>query len=284
MVFQGYALYPHLRVRDIIAFPLKMRGVARAERERRAEEIAEMVGLDRLLDRRPGQLSGGEQQRVAMARAIVRSPKAFLFDEPLSNLDAKLRAELRVELARLVRRLQVTSIYVTHDQAEAMTMGDRVAVLKTGRLQQVGKPREIYQRPVNTFVAGFLGTPAMNLIELDCADGQGRAPGLTVALPHTLADRRRLTLGVRPEHVALATTQDGATRAAELEVKVLAAEPLGAETFLYLAADGTTLRARVAGLDAPAAGERTTVCLERSQLLWFDAQTGERLPADGAKP
>ncbi|MCC6557363.1 MAG: ABC transporter ATP-binding protein, partial [Polyangiaceae bacterium] len=166
MVFQGYALYPHMTAREIMAFPLKMRGVPAAERARRVEEAAATLAIGRLLDRRPGELSGGERQRVAMGRAIVRAPKVFLFDEPLSNLDAALRAELRVELAALVRRLGTTSVYVTHDQVEAMTMGDRIAVLRAGELQQIGPPRSIYEDPANAFVAGFLGSPAINLIEV----------------------------------------------------------------------------------------------------------------------
>jgi multiple sugar transport system ATP-binding protein len=277
MVFQGYALYPHLRAREIIEFPLKMRSVPKRQRDRKVEETAALLGLERLLDRRPAELSGGEQQRVAMARAIVRAPKAFLFDEPLSNLDAKLRAELRVELARLVRRLGVTSIYVTHDQAEAMTMGDRVAVLRAGELQQVAPPREIYQRPANTFVAGFLGTPAMNLIELSVAEGRGRAPGIDLPLPAGLPAGEDLTVGVRPEHVDLAPVDGGEDGRARLQATVLSVEPLGAETYLHLDADGTPLRGRIAGFDAPRPGDEITVQLAPEDLLWFDSSTGERL-------
>jgi len=296
MVFQGYALYPHLRVRQIIAFPLKMRKVAKAEQEKQVTEVAELLGLSELLDRRPGQLSGGEQQRVAMARAIVRSPKAFLFDEPLSNLDAKLRAELRVELAALVRRLEATALYVTHDQAEAMTMGDRVAVLRAGELQQVGPPRAVYEDPANVFVAGFLGTPGNNLIALDCEQGQARAPGICLDIPAELVADEALTVAIRPEHVHIigAGTEtlgtayrgrvpavDGQATPIKLEAEVVNVEPLGAETFVYLDAGGTRLRARLAGMDAPAEKQTVRVHIDPSTVLWFDTETGERLrPAD----
>jgi multiple sugar transport system ATP-binding protein len=290
MVFQGYALYPHLRVRDNIAFPLRMRRVGKPERERKVSEAAELLGLRRLLDRRPAELSGGEQQRVAMARALVRSPRLFLFDEPLSNLDAKLRAELRVELAALVRRLGTTALYVTHDQAEAMTMADRVAVLRGGRLQQLGPPREIYERPANAFVAGFLGTPTMNLLELRCRNGLGEAPGVEVRLPATLGRRAAVTLGVRPEQVQVEPDEPHSeveadavtTTALRCDAVVVATEPLGAESYVHLDVRGTRLRSRVAGLDAPTAGSRIGVRVARSALHWFDADDGARLePADG---
>ena len=171
MVFQGYALYPHLTVRENIEFPLRMRRVPKADRATRVAEAAALLGLGKLLSRHPAELSGGERQRVAMGRAIVRSPKAFLFDEPLSNLDAALRAELRVELASLVRRLGTTSVYVTHDQVEAMTMADRIAVMRAGTLQQVGTPRAIYEAPANVFVASFLGSPPVNLVDLEVTGG-----------------------------------------------------------------------------------------------------------------
>jgi multiple sugar transport system ATP-binding protein len=300
MVFQGYALYPHLRVREIVAFPLKMRGVNRGERERKVLAVAELLGLGGLLDRRPAELSGGEQQRVAMARAIVRSPKAFLFDEPLSNLDAKLRAELRVELSALVRRLGTTSIYVTHDQAEAMTMGDRVAVLRAGRLQQVAPPRQVYEQPANRFVASFLGTPTMNLLELECAEQQARAPGIAIALPTGLPARRRLVCGIRPEHLELGplrgsrgskappanADEPGASRGrtaetAQFATEILAVEPLGAESYVHLGVEGTTLRARVPGLDVPRVGERVEARVRCNALHWFDAESGTRLELQG---
>jgi multiple sugar transport system ATP-binding protein len=281
MVFQGYALYPHLTVRDNIAFPLRMRGVAKATQAERVAEAAALLGLGKLLDRHPAELSGGERQRVAMGRAIVRSPKAFLFDEPLSNLDAALRAELRVELASLVRRLGTTSIYVTHDQVEAMTMADRIAVMRAGTLQQLGSPRAIYERPANVFVAGFLGSPKVNLVELEVAGGRARRPGFDLPLPAGLAAPARVTAGVRPEHLALG---DGDGTTVRVRATLVAAEPLGAETILTLDADGTPLRARSHGFDAPARGEVVPLHLAPSAVLWFDTETGRALGAEGGAP
>ena len=277
MVFQGYALYPHLSARDNIAFPLRMRGVHPAERRRRVDEAAAMLGLSALLDRRPGELSGGERQRVAMGRAIVRSPLVFLFDEPLSNLDAALRAELRVEIAALVRRLGVTSLYVTHDQTEAMTMGDRIAVLRQGELQQVGPPRAIYEDPANAFVAGFLGTPAINWIDLAPHDGALEGAGATWSAPAWVGSRK-LRAGVRPEAVRFGDG-GGAGGGAEvaLAVRVVTNEPLGAETHVLLDAAGTRLRARARGFDAPPPGSAVTVLVALDAVLWFDAETGKRL-------
>ncbi|MBI4955771.1 MAG: ABC transporter ATP-binding protein [Myxococcales bacterium] len=287
MVFQGYALYPHLSVRDNIGFPLKMRRVARPERERRVREAAALVGLEALLGRRPGELSGGERQRVAMARAIVRSPQAFLFDEPLSNLDAKLRAELRLEIAALVRRLGVTSLYVTHDQVEAMTMADRVVVLRAGELQQEGPARAVYEAPANVFVAGFLGTPTMNLVPVERVAGEARAPGLALPLPALFADELRtqafdgaLVVGVRPEALGLGPEREGDVR---IGARVTAVEPLGAETYLYVEADGTRLSARLPGFVPLAVGRRATLAVAPGTLHWFDAGSGRRLHP-GARP
>jgi multiple sugar transport system ATP-binding protein len=274
MVFQGYALYPHLTVREIMGFPLKMRRMGRADRDERVGEIAELVGLSDKLDRLPNELSGGERQRVAMGRAIVREPKAFLFDEPLSNLDAKLRAELRVELAALVRRLGITSIYVTHDQAEAMTMGDRVAVLKDGELQQVGSPKTIYADPTNVFVAGFVGTPAMNLVTLARQDGRLEAGGFTAEIPRGLGGEDELTVGFRPEHVTMDETTDPGLC---VEAEVVAVEALGAETFVYLDSGGTRLRWRLPGFGGPATGSTVSLTVARDRLLWFDGADGTRL-------
>jgi sn-glycerol 3-phosphate transport system ATP-binding protein len=202
MVFQGFALYPHMSVRDNLAFPLKMHKMPAGERARAVERTAELLGITRLLARRPGELSGGEQQRVAMGRAIVRQPEAFLFDEPLSNLDAALRAELRVELGKLLERLGATALYVTHDQAEAMTLGRRIAVLRNGRLEQCDTPRRIYEAPATTFVASFFGTPPMNLIELERDGELARRGAFSIAAPP--GDATKLVLGVRPEHLHLA--------------------------------------------------------------------------------
>jgi multiple sugar transport system ATP-binding protein len=278
MVFQGYALYPHLSVRENMAFPLKMRGMGRSERRQRVEEIAELVGLGRLLGRLPNELSGGERQRVAMGRAIVRSPKAFLFDEPLSNLDAKLRAELRVELAALVRELGTTAVYVTHDQIEAMTMGDRIAVMKSGELQQLGSPRDVYQHPVNTFVAGFLGTPAMNLLELSCDDGHGRAGGLEVPLPAALRKHDTLTLGLRPEHLRVAEPGTGELG---FDAEVESVEPLGAETLAHFVAAEHSLRARLPGFVDLERGAEVTLAFAPEAAHWFDGD-GLRVEPDAS--
>jgi multiple sugar transport system ATP-binding protein len=271
MVFQGYALYPHLSARDNIAFPLKMRGVPAAERRRRVDEAAAMLGLARLLDRRPDELSGGERQRVAMGRAIVRAPRVFLFDEPLSNLDAARRAELRVEIAALVRRLGVTSLYVTHDQIEAMTMGDRIVVMHKGELQQVGRPRAIYEDPANTFVAGFLGSPPINWIDLARHAGRFEGAGAVWPAPRAPGERAELRAGVRPEQVR--TSGDGVA----IDATVILNEPLGAETHVRLDAMGTRLCARAPGFDAPERGARVRTFVAEQAVLWFDAATGERL-------
>jgi len=282
MVFQGYALYPHLNVRDNIAFPLKMRGEPKGERTKRVKKVAELVGLSDKLGRYVAELSGGERQRVAMGRAIVRRPQAFLFDEPLSNLDAQLRAELRVELVSLVRRLGTTAIYVTHDQAEAMTMGDRVAVLHAGELQQVAPPRTVYEEPANAFVAGFVGTPAMNLVTLECDDGRGHGGGVTVELPASLADRGSITVGFRPEHIALgARAGELEQGAACLTAEVTAVEPLGPETLVYLAAGEAKLRARVEGFGGPEPGLEIEARVAPGHLQWFDADSGERIGSEG---
>jgi multiple sugar transport system ATP-binding protein len=278
MVFQGYALYPHMKVRDILAFPLKMRGVDKGERARAVEETANLLGITRLLERRPSELSGGERQRVAMGRAIVRRPKVFLFDEPLSNLDPVLRGELRVEIGALVHRFETTSIYVTHDQVEAMTLGDRIAVMRAGRLEQLGTPREVYTRPATSFVAGFLGSPPMNLVALGA--GAGALGTRMLSLPRREAAHARAhTAGIRPEHVRLS----GAPRASasssdtiSVAATVVASEPLGAETQLLVDAGGDTVRVRVPGLDAPPRGGSVSLTFEPSDIHWFDEE-GRRL-------
>jgi multiple sugar transport system ATP-binding protein len=295
MVFQGYALYPHLSVRDNIAFPLKMRKVSSAERSRRVADTAEMLGLTRLLDRYPSELSGGERQRVAMGRAIVRSPKAFLFDEPLSNLDAALRAELRIEIASLVRRLGTTSLYVTHDQVEAMTMGDRIAVLRSGVLQQIGAPRAIYESPANVFVAGFLGSPPINLVELELDGGMLRNEHIAIATPAGFALPARVTMGIRPEHVHVEPSSGAAARAPQreppagaviIEGTVAGCEPLGSETYVYVdtgppaeAGDAapSRLRAKVLGFDAPAREAAVRLAVDPTSVLWFDTESGRRI-------
>jgi ABC-type sugar transport system ATPase subunit len=275
MVFQNDALYPHLTVRGNLAFGLEVRHVPAAEIVRRVQEAADRLGIAQLLDRSPAHLSGGQRQRVALGRAIVREPQVFLFDEPLSNLDAAPRSELRGELVRLHRAVGVTMVYVTHDQREAMTMGQRIAVLDTGRLRQLGTPTEIYQRPADTFVARFVGSPGMNVLH-----GRGRGTGeggsvvdcgsllVPVALAHYEGE---MHLGVRPEHLSLCGADQGVGNAA-----VHVVEPLGAETIVHLDAGGQTLVARLPGLVDVRPGDRVGVKVDRRHLHLFDA-AGERL-------
>ncbi|WP_312472409.1 ATP-binding cassette domain-containing protein, partial [Brucella sp.] len=236
MVFQTYALYPHMNVRDNMGFALKLAGVSKTERERKVEEVARTLQLDKLLDRKPRQLSGGQRQRVAIGRAMVREPKIFLFDEPLSNLDAALRVQMRIELARLHDRLNATMIYVTHDQVEAMTLADKIVVLRDGRVEQMGSPLELYHHPVNRFVAGFIGSPTMNFIDVKVkstgSDGVTveLSNGNTVTVPVTAAGMEpggALVLGVRPEH--LHPADDGI-----LDGEIMVVERLGGETYLYV--------------------------------------------------
>jgi multiple sugar transport system ATP-binding protein len=273
MVFQGFALYPHLRVRDILAFPLRMQRVPRAERTRRVDETARLLNITDLLDRRPGQLSGGEQQRVAMGRAIIRRPEVFLFDEPLSNLDAALRASLRVELGKLLQRLAATALYVTHDQAEAMTLGHRIAVLRDGRLEQVDTPRNIYEAPATTFVASFFGTPPMNLLPATL-DGAEACTG-NLRLPAPPHSPPRLLLGVRPEHVRL-TSPDGLPES-PLRGRVTTVEPHGAESHVEVGVNGALVRVRVAGFAGPEAGQSVGLEFDPARVRWFDGQSGMAL-------
>jgi multiple sugar transport system ATP-binding protein len=282
MVFQNYALYPHLSVRENIAFPLRMKKLPAAEIERRVAETAVILELGELLERKPGSLSGGQRQRVAMGRAIVRDPVAFLLDEPLSNLDARLRTQMRAEIARLQRRLGTTTIYVTHDQTEAMTLGDRVAVMREGVIQQTGTPRELYERPRNLFVAGFMGSPPMNVLPAEFRDGRIRLPlpGLGVDPP---AGRRlpetpgALVGGIRPEHFRLAEAQaDG------FEVTVEMAEWLGADLLVHFRAGTGAAHEVVARLDGGVrarAGDTLRLALAPESLVLFDALSGEALSA-----
>ena len=280
MVFQNYALYPYLDVRSNIAFPLKMAGMRKAQRERRVAEAAQLLGLTPLLDRKPAQLSGGERQRAAMGRAIVRDPQVFLMDEPLSNLDAKLRVKMRVDIAALQRRLGVTMLYVTHDQVEAMTMGQRVAVLRDGRLQQCGAPRELYNRPANVFVAGFIGSPAMNLWPARCnGDGRVDVCGVPMTLPRgvvSAAHGQEIVIGLRPESLEVNGSEG---IAAEVEV----VEELGADAYAFCVARNgdaeTRLIARTDWRHPPAPGTRVTLRPLTGEAHVFDAQTGDRLGA-----
>ncbi len=280
MVFQNYALYPYMTVASNIGFPLKIAGVKKEERKRRVREVAEVLGLTELLDRKPGQLSGGQSQRVAMGRAIVRKPSVFLMDEPLSNLDAKLRVQMRAEIAELQARLGVTTVYVTHDQSEAMTLGHRVAVLNDGCLQQCDAPRVLYDRPVNTMVAAFIGSPAMNLLDAPLGtNGSVSLGGVEIPLTAEAVAAaaaggwRNVTVGIRPESFELA----GQGIAARVEV----VEEIGAEAHVFCAAEldgrATKLVASVEVRHAPKRGERISLRPRAAEALLFEPETGKRL-------
>ncbi|WP_222195851.1 ABC transporter ATP-binding protein [Modestobacter italicus] len=276
MVFQNYALYPHMTVGENMGFALKIAGVGKEERATRVREAARILDLEQYLDRKPKALSGGQRQRVAMGRAIVRQPQVFLMDEPLSNLDAKLRVQTRTEIASLQRRLGVTTVYVTHDQVEAMTMGDRVAVLKDGVLQQVGSPRELYDRPANAFVAGFIGSPAMNQLELPVVDGGVQFGDSTLPVDRAalaLAGDQRVLVGVRPEDLQLA--EHG------LPVTVDVVEELGADGFVYghtvIAGAEHPVVVRVDGRRVPARSSTIHVRPEPARTHLFATTDGRRL-------
>ena len=275
MVFQNYALYPHKTVFDNMAFGLQMRGYPKDEIRKRVQEAAEILGIEVLLERKPRQLSGGQRQRVAVGRAIVRHPEVFLFDEPLSNLDAKLRVQMRVELKRLHERLETTAIYVTHDQVEAMTLGDRVVVMKDGRVQQIGEPLELYGRPANRFVAGFIGSPAMNFVDVSITAQNGalwaEAQGLRVRVPERIGPRAgsRVTLGVRPEALRLANGTDDYSFATEVDV----VEPLGNEILLNFRAGGVPMVARVDPGTRVGAHESVRFALDPARVHFFDPQS-----------
>jgi ABC-type sugar transport system ATPase subunit len=277
MVFQDYALYPHMSVAQNMGFSLAYRGVRRPEIARRVAEAAAVLDIAHLLDRRPRELSGGQRQRVAMGRAIVRDPKVFLFDEPLSNLDAKLRVQMRTEIKKLRDRLRATTIYVTHDQVEAMTLADRIVVLRGGHIEQVGTPEEIYDRPASAFVAGFMGAPAMNLLPVDIADAIAVLPdGTRLPLAAPAQHIMQATLGLRPERLAwLAPDAPGA--AAELAGIAAVVEPLGAETLVTIDIGGHELHARVPPRSVRAAGERVRLAVDPSDLHLFARDGGRRL-------
>jgi multiple sugar transport system ATP-binding protein len=308
MVFQNYALYPSKTVADNMGFALKMQHVPKDERDRRVREAARILDLDdSLLGRKPKALSGGQRQRVAMGRAIVREPKVFLMDEPLSNLDAKLRVQTRSQIAELQRRLGITTVYVTHDQVEAMTMGHRVAVLSAGKLQQCASPRELYDNPVNQFVAGFIGSPSMNLLNAPLTEGGAALAGAVIPLSpgvRAAAVRDRLTelvIGIRPEHMHLTdaagaaagsdasaqgrpgSTSPGLTSpgstSAVLTGEVLLVEELGADALLHvrLSEEGGTVVARTEGRKSPAPGQRVTLRVQPDDIFAFHPATGARL-------
>jgi multiple sugar transport system ATP-binding protein len=295
MVFQSYAIYPHMSVRDNLAFPLKLAGVPKDEIAKRVEHAASILELGELLDRKPRTLSGGQRQRVAMGRAIVRKPAAFLLDEPLSNLDARLRVQMRTEIARLQRNLGTTTVYVTHDQTEAMTLGHRVAVLRKGEVQQIGTPRELYAAPRNLFVAGFIGSPAMNFLPAEIRNGRLVLPMAELSLPRHVPERP-IIAGIRPEHFQDASAiQDGN---AFFEVKVELVEWLGADLYAHfqvqcearrlrtvpqeleraaIQGDRITVVARLDPSSRAAEGERIRLRLDAGQFQLFDSESGENL-------
>ncbi|WP_156689777.1 ABC transporter ATP-binding protein [Mycobacterium sp. Marseille-P9652] len=306
MVFQSYALYPHMTVRQNIAFPLTLAKMKKAEIARKVEETAKTLDLTELLDRKPSQLSGGQRQRVAMGRAIVRHPKAFLMDEPLSNLDAKLRVQMRGEIARLQKRLGTTTVYVTHDQTEAMTLGDRVVVMHGGVAQQIGTPDELYERPANLFVAGFIGSPAMNFFPAALTPVGLRLPFGEVTLAPEVSDviaqhpkPSNVIVGVRPERLADAALIDGyqRIRALTFEVKVDLVESLGADKYVYFTTAGPAVHsaqldeleaqgeevhenrfvARVPAESRAAVGQSIELAFDTAKVSVFDADTGVNL-------
>ena len=277
MVFQSYALYPHMNVRDNLTYALRLKGVSKAERAEAAEKVAGIIGLETLLDRKPRELSGGQRQRVAMGRAIIREPRAFLFDEPLSNLDAALRVRMRKEVRGLHDRIGATSVYVTHDQIEAMTMADHVVVLRAGRIEQQGPPMDLYDRPANQFVAGFIGSPAMNFVDGVTA-GQGAVrlslPGDPVIAAQAQGpEGRAVTVGLRPEHLSLAPP--GTPGA--IPARIGTVEPTGSVTYLFTQGEPELL-VTVEGAGRERAGEEIALTIAPDRVHLFDPESGLALP------
>jgi multiple sugar transport system ATP-binding protein len=281
MVFQNYALYPHMSVFDNMAFGLKMRKFEKSEIATRVKQAADILGIEELLKRKPRQLSGGQRQRVALGRAIVRHPQVFLFDEPLSNLDAKLRVQMRVELKKLHQRLGTTAVYVTHDQVEAMTLGDRVVVMKDGWVQQVGEPLELYNQPANKFVAGFIGSPAMNFSTVTLTEREGRLAavnnGMSIEVPAHLVDRvkphtnKQMTLGIRPEDLRVANGSDPAGLTFDSKVEVI--EQLGSEILLDVRVGDGTMVASVEPTTRTKMQDTLRLAMNPARLHFFDAKT-----------
>ncbi|MCT1458414.1 sn-glycerol-3-phosphate ABC transporter ATP-binding protein UgpC [Aestuariimicrobium sp. p3-SID1156] len=284
MVFQNYALYPHMTVADNMGFALKMQNVPKADRQKRVLEAAKLLGLEEFLNRKPKNLSGGQRQRVAMGRAIVRDPQVFLMDEPLSNLDAKLRVQTRTQIAALQSRLGVTTVYVTHDQVEAMTMGDRVAVMSAGELQQVDSPLALYDTPKNLFVAGFIGSPAMNLMQGKVVDGGVQIGDYVVPVSREILDRAKgedtLTLGIRPENFTLAENEQG------IGLDVAVVEELGADAYLYGTLSGLSederitaqqIVARISSRRPPQRGAQVRLGIDPNNVHVFSNATQDRI-------
>lgn len=275
MVFQNYALYPNMTVRDNMAFSLSMQGrAAKAGSEERVQDAAQGLGLNELLDRYPRALSGGQRQRVAMGRAIVRKPKVFLFDEPLSNLDAKLRVKMRTEIKQLHQKIKTTTVYVTHDQVEAMTMADRIVVLKDGIIEQVGGPLELYHKPANVFVAGFIGSPAMNFVDAMVVNGNVELTGTVIGKSPTSRANGPILLGMRPENIVRDETGHDAD--------VLVVEPTGPETFVVLRLLGVELLMALRDETIPTAGDRLKLAFQKDKFHFFDPDSGERLRPDSS--
>jgi ABC-type sugar transport system ATPase subunit len=274
MVFQNYALYPHMSVRQNIGINLQIAGLPKAEVEKRVQDAARLLNIEPYLDRRPGQLSGGQRQRVAMGRAIVRNPAVFLFDEPLSNLDAKLRVQMRSEIKALQTKAPRTSIYVTHDQTEAMTLADRVVIMNAGRIEQIGTALEVYSKPANIFVASFIGSPAMNIFETTLSDSGGVMAfdlgGASVPLGSAAPVGAKVLVGLRPEHLLLA--QDG-----PIAAEVLYVEPMGAQTQLTVRTGGQELVVVCAGTVVPSPGQTIRLAVDPGLVHVFDPQSGQRL-------
>jgi len=279
MVFQNYALYPHMTVYNNLAYGLRNRGMAKSEIDRRVKEAAQILEIGEYLERKPRALSGGQRQRVAMGRAIVREPAAFLFDEPLSNLDAKLRVQMRVEIKRLQKSLGTTSVYVTHDQLEAMTLADRLIVLNGGNIEQIGAPIDVYDKPASTFVASFIGSPAMNLFDVSVKDGQlalAKGRGLSGPNPH---GKDRYTLGIRPEHMEVVTEKPEAGDGLALEIKVNVLEPVGAESYIYgeFLEGGDEVVVRVPSHAFYDSDQKIYLTAAASDVHYFDAEDGKRI-------
>jgi multiple sugar transport system ATP-binding protein len=284
MVFQNYALYPHMSVRENMAFALKLRKMKKDEIDQRVRDAADVLGLTSELDRLPKQLSGGQRQRVAVGRAIVRKPAVFLFDEPLSNLDAKLRVQMRREILALHRRLEATTVYVTHDQVEAMTMGDRIVVMSAGHVMQVDTPEALYERPRNLFVAGFIGSPAMGFMKGTVTTNgatrfvaEGGAPSiqLPAAYDTRLRGARTVVLGIRPEHLRLASEGPAAGEQASMNAVVDLVEPLGGEALVHVHAGAHELTAKTRAHELPDVGDRIQLVADARRVHLFDADSGE---------
>ncbi|ESY69155.1 sn-glycerol-3-phosphate ABC transporter ATP-binding protein UgpC [Mesorhizobium sp. B283B1A] len=285
MVFQSYALYPHMTVRENLGFSLKIAGAAKEDMDRRVAEASSILGLDTLLDRRPSQLSGGQRQRVAMGRAIVRDPDVFLFDEPLSNLDAKLRTQMRTEIKKLHAKVQSTVIYVTHDQVEAMTLADRIVIMRDGHIEQVGTPDEVFRRPATRFVAGFIGSPPMNLHEATIDDGQlvfssGEKLPLPGQFKANVATGDKVVFGLRPDDVyptGHGISSGSAADVHQIELPITVTEPLGNETLVFVEFNGSDWVSRMLNPRPLKPGERVAMSLDMSQAHLFATETGKTL-------